>query len=222
MMKQVILFVLLGVAWNTVVAQKYVFKLKGGIINVKDGKVELFSPTDSVTMLLGTEMKDGIFTLSGELDEPGYYVLKVAGVKFPIVMDGENMILYGDYLAPDTKLLKGSSGVKTRLEKDRLYSQTFENQVSDSLDKYYEMTGNGQEPSLEAEQFMMKAIQKASRDWKETLLLFCKEHLGDLYIPLLIMQEMGKDVEWGKRAYEVLTPEVQVSQPGRLLKKMLK
>ena len=220
-MKQVILFVLLGMGWNILSAQKYTFKLNGDIINVKDGKVKLFSPTDSVNVLLGTEMKNCVFTLSGKLNEPGYYILNVAGVKFPIVMDGKDMILYGDYLAPDTKLLKGSPGVKTRLAKDRLYNQIFEEQVSDSLGRYYEMTKNGLNLSMEAEQFMMNAIQKASRDWKEALLQFCKQHPGDLYIPLLIMKEMGKDIEWGKKAYEVLTPEIQASQPGRLLKEML-
>ena len=96
-MKQVILFVLLGMGWNILSAQKYTFKLNGDIINVKDGKVKLFSPTDSVNVLLGTEMKNGVFTLSGKLNEPGYYILNVAGVKFPIVMDGKDMILYGDY-----------------------------------------------------------------------------------------------------------------------------
>ena len=220
-MKQIVLFILLFFSVHVSWAQKYSFTLKGDIINVKDGKVQLFSPVDSVKALLTTEIKNGLFMLTGELEEPGYYVLKVAGVKFPMVMDGKDMILYGDYLAPDTKLLKGSPGVRTRLEKDRLYNQTFERQVSDSLSKYYEMTENGQKPSIEAEQFMMKAIQKASKDWKETLLHFCKQNPGDLYVPLLIMREMGKDVEWGKRAYEVLTPEMQASQPGRLLKGML-
>lgn len=220
-MKQVILFVLLGFVLNTSMAQKYAFKLKGDIINVKDGKVELYSPVDSVNALLSTGMKDGIFTLSGKLEEPGYYILNVAGVKFPVVLDGKDMTLYGDYLLPDTKLLKGSPGVKTRLEKERLYHETFETQVNDSLTKYYRMTENGQKPSAEAEVFMMNAIQKASGSWRDALLEFFKQHPDDLYIPILIVQEMGKNVAWGQKAYDLLTPKVQASQPGRLLKKAL-
>lgn len=220
-MKQVVLFVFLGFVLNTGMAQKYVFKLKGDIINVKDGKVDLYSPTDSVNALLSADMKGGIFVLSGKLDESGYYILNVAGVKFPIVLDGKDMTLYGDYLLPDTKLLKGSPGVKTRLEKDRLYYEIFETQVNDSLIKYYQMTENGQKVSAEAENFMMNVIQKASRDWKKSLLVFFEQHPNDLYVPILIIQEMGKDIAWGQKAYDLLTPNVQASQPGRLLKKAL-
>ena len=130
-MKQVVLFILLSIMAYAASAQKYSFTLKGDIINVKGGKVCLYSPVDSVRALLTTEMKDGLFTLAGELDEPGLYTLDVAGARFAIVLDGREMMLYGDYLEPDTKLLKGSDAVKTRLALDQLHYESFDMVVNE-------------------------------------------------------------------------------------------
>ena len=207
---------------HVVSAQKYSFMLKGDIINVKDGKVLLYSPVDSVKVLLATEMKDGLFTLAGELDEPGLYTLDVAGARFSIVLDGKEMTLYGDYLQPDTKLLKGSPAVKTRLELERLYYENFDMMVNEGLEKYYEMTENEQKQSDQAEEFIGQVIRDASSNWRTHLLEFVKTHPDDLYVPVLLMREVRQGIEWGKKAYEALTPKMQASQPGRLLKEMLK
>lgn len=221
-MRQIILCIVLGVMTHVVSAQKYSFTLKGDIINVKDGKVQLYSPVDSVKALLTTEMKDGLFTLAGELDAPGLYTLNVAGARFSIVLDGKEMILYGDYLQPDTKLLKGSPVVKTRLALDRLYYESFDMMINEALGKYYEMTENGQKQSEEAEKFIGKAIRDAGANWRAHLLDFVKTHPDDLYVPVRLMQEVKRGSDWGKKAYEALTPKMQASQPGRLLKEMLK
>ena len=207
-MKQVVLFILLSIMAHAASAQKYSFTLKGDIINVKDGKVCLYSPVDSVRALLTTEMKDGLFTLAGELDEPGLYTLDVAGARFAIVLDGREMMLYGDYLEPDTKLLKGSD------------YESFDMVVNEGLGKYYEMVEN--EQIEEAEGFIGRVIRDASTNWRTHLLEFVKTHPDDLYIPVRLMEEVKKASEWGKKAYEALTPKIQASQPGRLLKEMLK
>ena len=70
------------------------------------------------------------------------------------------MTLYGDYLEPDTKLLKGSPSVKTRLEKDRLYYQTQELPLQHAIEKFYQMAENGDNLSENADDFMRKNIQK--------------------------------------------------------------
>ena len=219
-MKQVVLFILLSIMAYAASAQKYSFTLKGDIINVKGGKVCLYSPVDSVRALLTTEMKDGLFTLAGELDEPGLYTLDVAGARFAIVLDGREMMLYGDYLEPDSKLLKGSDAVKTRLALDQLHYESFDMVVNEGLGKYYEMIEN--EQIEEAEGFIGQVIRDASANWGTHLLEFVKTHPDDLYVPVRLMEEVKKASEWGKKAYEALTPKIQASQPGRLLKEMLK
>lgn len=220
-MKQMILFVLLGMTLNVAAAQKYFFTLKGDILHAKGGKVELYSPEDSVNVLLCTDIKDGIFTLSGELNEPGYYYLYIAGVKFPILLDGEDMILYGDCWEPDTRLLKGSPGVKTRLALDDLYGKTYQKEVEKASEVYRKMTDDGKKQSNEAEDFINKAVEKAREDWRMCLLDFAKKHPDDLYVPVFVLMEMGDNVAWGKKAHEFLTPEIKASQPGRLLKQRL-
>lgn len=221
-MKQTILFILLGFMLNAALAQKYSFRLKGDIINAEDGKVALYSPADSVHALLRTDIKDGLFALAGKLKEPGYYILDVSGAKFPIILDSKEMTHYGDYLEPDTKLLKGSPSVKTRLEKDRLYYQTQELPLQHAIEKFYQMAENGDNLSENADDFMRKNIQKIHREWEETLLDFVRQHPDDLYIPVLIIQEINTgNIEWGQKAYGLLTPKMQNSQPGRLLKQAL-
>ena len=65
-------------------------------------------------------------------------------------------------------------------------------------------------------------IRDASSNWRTHLLEFVKTHPDDLYVPVLLMREVRQGIEWGKKAYEALTPKMQASQPGRLLKEMLK
>ena len=129
-------------------------------------------------------------------------------------------MLYGDYLEPDTKLLKGSDAVKTRLALDQLHYESFDMVVNEGLGKYYEMIEN--EQIEEAEGFIGQVIRDASANWRTHLLEFVKTHPDDLYVPVRLMEEVKKASEWGKKAYEALTPKIQASQPGRLLKEMLK
>jgi len=44
----------------------------------------------------------------------------------------------------------------------------------------------------------MNVIQKASKDWKDAFLQFCKQHPGDLYIPLDYAGN-GKRYRMGKK-----------------------
>jgi len=110
-------------------------------------------------------MKDGLFTLAGELDEPGLYTLDVAGARFAIVLDGREMMLYGDYLEPDTKLLKGSDAVKTRLALDQLHYESFDMVVNEGLGKYYEMIENEQieEAEHKAKEYQALAVEQAKK-----------------------------------------------------------
>ena len=84
------------------------------------------------------EKRQDYSRLSGEpLMSPTLYMLawREPGA---IVLDGREMMLYGDYLEPDTKLLKGSDAVKTRLALDQLHYESFDMVVNEGLGKYYE------------------------------------------------------------------------------------
>ena len=54
------------------------------------------------------------------------------------------------------------------------------------------------------------------------ILAYVKEHANDLYMPVFIEDQLSEyDYDWGKRGYDLLSPEMQASQPGRLLKEKL-
>lgn len=199
-----------GAAWG----KDYAFALKGDIINAKDGKVELYSPTDSVNPLLSTEIKEGMFFLKGRLEERGYYILNISGVKYPIVLDAREMTLYGNNLQPDTKLLKGSPAVETRLALDKLRQEKYEDKLQEGLQKLLRNEDGVEDNGA----LIGELLASVGEVWTDSLLDFVRSHPGELYVPVYVMREMGNDVELGRRVYDLLSPEIQRSQPGRLLK----
>lgn len=221
MMKQVILLVLLGVLASATTPVGYDFKLRGDIINVNTGNVVLYSPEDTLQVLLSTEMKDGQFVLSGRLVEPGLYLLEIAGQKLPIVLDGSDMTLYADLLELSTKLLKGSPTLKTRLALEKILREKYEQRLNEVVEKYYELTENGKKQSPEAEVYVAKGFKEAGIYRRELIFEFIQQHPNDLYLPVFIREDMGKSYGYGKKAFDLMSPRLQASQPGRLLKKYL-
>lgn len=220
-MKQVILLVLLGMLASAAAPVGYDFKLRGDIINVNTGKVVLYSPEDTLQALLSTEMKDGQFVLSGRLEEPGLYLLEIAGQKLPIVLDGSDMTLYADLLELSTKLLKGSPALKTRLALEKILREKYEQRLNGVVEKYYELTENGKKKSSEAEVYVSNGFKEAWIYRRELIFEFIQQHPDDLYLPVFIREDMGKSLDYGTKAFDLMSPRLQASQPGRLLKKYL-
>lgn len=221
MMKQVILLVLLGILASAATPEGYDFKLRGDIINENTGKVMLYSPEDTLQALLSTDMKDGQFVLSGRLEEPGLYLLEITGQKLPIVLDGSDMTLYADRLGLSTKLLKGSPALKTRLALEKILREKYEQRLNGVVEKYYELTENGEKQSPEAEAYVANGFKEAGIYRRELIFEFIRQHPDDLYLPVFIREDMGKSYDYGKKAFDLMSPRLQASQPGRLLKKNL-
>ena len=221
MMRLLIFAFLLECLACTSAPKGYNFKLKGDFINVDTGKVILLSPGDGARELLSAEMKDGQFLLSGRLEEPGVYKLKVADISFPVILDGEDMSLYTDYLLVDTRFLKGSPATRTRLEVEGMLRENYESKANAILAAYYAKTNNGQNPDPEAKKQANDAL-KVQNEYRARLILdFVKTHSNDLYMPVFIREQMEGNYVWGKEAYELLSAGIRESQPGRVLKEHL-
>lgn len=203
---------------GTAQATNYTFRLQGDIINVNSGTVTLFSPVDPVRVLLTTEMKDGLFTLEGRLEEPGLYTLVIAGKSLPIVLDGKDMILYADYLALDTKLLKGSPAMKTRLALEKELREKYETRLNEMIDSCYQPSDDESGMSRDVNDKIAAGIRECHIFRQQLILAFIREHPDDIYLPVFLLNDMGKNREWTGKAYALLSARCQTSQPGRLLK----
>lgn len=199
----------------------YSFKLKGDFINVDTATVRLFSPGDEPRLLASASMKDGKFLLQGTLAEPGYYIIRVGDRKVGIVLDAPEMFWPSDYMMVDARYLKNSPAMKTQLEILGLIRETYEMPTRALFDEYNVKAGGGNlSPELQKELDELAAQKFAQRG--ELILNYVKEHANNLYMPVFIQDQLVEyDYAWGMRGYELLSPEMQDSQPGRLLKEYL-
>ncbi|MEI3421687.1 MAG: hypothetical protein V8R91_11910 [Butyricimonas faecihominis] len=96
--------------------------------------------------------------------------------------------------------------------------ETYEIPTRALCDDYYEKVGNRNlSPEQEAE--LEKLAEQKFVERGEMILAYVKEHANDLYMPVFIEDQLSEyDYDWGKRGYDLLSPEMQASQPGRLLK----
>lgn len=215
-MKRLIWFIILGCVACGSAPDGYRFKLKGDLINVDTGSVKLSVQS---RVLFSAVMSEGQFVLSGILEEPGIYTLDVAGRKTPIVLDGGDMELITDYLLIDTRYLKGSPAVKTRLDVERMLREEYDPGVNAILTTLAAKTKNGPDPLAQQEADNEMKEQNARR--ARLILDYVKEHPDELYMPVFIREQVNGDYAWGMNAYELLSTRIQSSQPGRLLKAYL-
>lgn len=221
-MKLLIEILLLLLTMQGTKAETYRFRLQGDVIHINAGQVALFSPADSVNALLTAEMSEGLFTLQGRLKEPGLYRLNIAGKWLPIVLDGTDMRLYTDYLEPDTKLLKGSPAIRIRLALERELREKYEARLNEVANAFYASTQEGEGITADAEAQFVAGIRACGDYRKELIREFIKSHPDDLYLPVFMLEEMGKNRAWGREAYELLSPRAKASQPGRLLEEAVR
>lgn len=222
-MKRRIEFMILGIGWLICIAcagkpQGFTFRLKADLINVDTGRVSLWTPGDEPELLLSAQMDAGKFLLAGTLPEPGEYVLKVGEHRVPIVLDAPEMEWYSDFLLLDIRYLKGSPATKSRLAVEDLLREKYQTKVTALTQAYDARTENGQRPDPELEKQTERKLQEYNLYRQQILLEYIRSHSAELYMPVLIREQMNGNYAWGKQAFDLLLPVLQTSQPGRLLK----
>mgnify|MGYP005854460779 FL=1 len=220
-MRLLISLLLIGLIACAEQPKGFTFKLRGDFINVDTATVNVLSPEDEV--LLSTRMKDGKFVLQGTLPGPGYYAIDMGNQrKVKVMLDAPDMYWPSDYNMVDARYVKNSPGTKSMLDILGVVRETYEIPTRALYDEYYEKVGSRNlSPEQEAE--LEKLAGQKFIERGETILAYVKEHANDLYMPVFIEDQLSEyDYDWGKRGYDLLSPEIQASQPGRLLKEMLK
>lgn len=219
-MKLLIGLLLLGLIACAESPKGFTFKLRGDFINVDTATVNVLSPEGGV--LVSANMKDGKFLLQGTLPEPGYYVIKMGEQrKVKIMLDAPDMYWPSDFNVVDVRYLKNSPATRTMLDILGVVRETYEIPTRALYDAYYVKVGS-RDLSPEQEAELDKLAEQKFIERGETILAYVKDHSNDLYMPVFIEDQLSEyDYAWGKRGYELLSPEMQASQPGRLLKEKL-
>lgn len=214
-------FFILGCVACSETPKNFSFKLKGDFINVDTATVQLFSPGEENQLLLSTEMKNGQFVLEGTIPEPGFYAIRIGERKTNIMLDAPEMYWPTDYAMVDVRYLKNSPATKSMLNLFDFLREKYTIPTRTLLSRYECEIENGNDsPELQKKLDDIAAQKFAERG--ELILDYVKEHPNDLYLPVFIMQQISEyDYNWGKKGYDLLAPEIQISQPGRLLKERL-
>lgn len=197
-------------------------QLKGDFINVDTATVALYTLENDPQLLLSTKMEEGKFVLKGTLPEPGNYSIKIGEVRVNIVLDAPELFWPSDYLAVDPRYIKNSPATKTMLDIYGIIREKYKVPTQALQAEYFAKAGEGGTLSAESEKELEEKNHECFLKLGELILDYVKEHPNDLFIPVFIKQQMSEyGYEWGKKGYELLSPEMQVSQPGRMLKEKL-
>lgn len=198
------------------------FQLKGDFINADTATVALYTLEDESRLLLSAKMRDGKFVLKGTLPEPGNYLIKIGDIRTEIVLDAPDMFWPSDYLMADTRYIKNSPATKTLLDVYGLIRERYELPTRALYEEYSAKIGENGALSPELEKELEEKAHENFVQRGELILDYAREHSNDLFMPVFIKEQMsGYDYQWGKKGYELLSPEMQASQPGRLLKAYL-
>lgn len=218
-MKIFFVLLLIGCLACTGKPKGFSFQLRGDFINVDTATVALYTFEDAPQLLLSTEMQDGKFVLKGLLPEPGIYLIEIGGVSTNVVLDAPDLFWPSDYLAIDSRYIKNSPATKTMLEIYGIIHEKYKIPTQVLYAKYFAKAREDGTLSAELEKELKEKNHECFLKLKEFILDYVKEHPNDLFIPVFIRQQMSEyGYEWGKKAYELLSSEMQNSQPGRLLK----
>lgn len=212
----VFLFVLGGCASGE--KDGYDFRLKGNVIYCDATEAGVWE-VDGSAPLLTAPVRDGRFELKGTLPERGEYMLMIGDRNMNILLDGADMELHANYENLTGDFLYGSPAKQAERELHMLLETKY-NRAVDSVVKAY---------SLEAMQTGVQDIDKLGRKVQEMggmrqklIENFIRENAGNIYMPLAIENYMGDNPVWGKELFELVTPEIRQSLPGRLLDEKLK
>ena len=196
-------------------SSRYQFSLKGNIEGVKYGTVFLMTPGDSSIVLYKTDLEGGKFELKGELDEPRQVILKVNRRQTYFFMDGTNMEISCPYSALSDKYIKGSPANDLAAEYDKLAQEGYYKEFNQLMNEYKELLDAGDQKA--ADEKMTQALKMDDKRFELTR-NFVKQHPDNMYSAYISGIVKEESYEKGKELYDLLTPKIQASFYGRLLK----
>lgn len=205
-MRLVVIAIWLYCAWGCSETGGYCFTMKGRVPGMKYGTV-FIRANDSESRVLATADLDNYeFTLKGELEEPGCYVLQVNDKKMTVLLDGQDLVAE---FSNSTHLnnLKGSPA-----------QDCFRKYEMEMGKKASEMSGN----NVNVENIFSFETQDRLQQmrFKETC-IFIGENPDNIASAYIALTEMKNDYDKGIKMYNLLSERVKQLEIGKTLKRKL-
>lgn len=214
-MRLFIIFLVIGCISCTR-SSRYPFCLKGDIDGIKYGKAFLITPGDSAKVLFTTDLDQGKFEIKGELDEPRQVILKINRRQTYFFMDGKDMVISCPYISLSDKYLKGSPANDLSAVYNQLIQKGYYQEFNILLGEYKELSEAGNQKG--ADEKMTQALKMEDKRFELTR-EFVSRHPDNIFSAYIADLVKGESYEKGKALYDLLTPEIQNSLYGQLLKK---
>lgn len=196
-------------------SSRYQFCLKGNIDGVKYGKAFLMTPGDSSKILFSADLEGGKFEMNGELDEPQQVVLKVNRKQFYFFMDGKEMEIICPYISLNNSYLKGAPANDLSQEYGELMQTGYYQEFNELFGEYKELLAAGD--TLNADEKMTQALKLEDKRFELTR-EFVSRNPDNIFSAYMADVVKGESYEKGKVLFDLLTPEIQESLYGKLLK----
>ena len=196
-------------------SSRYQFSLEGDLEGVKYGKVFLIAPGDSSKILFSTDLDKGKFEIKGELDEPRQVILKVNRRQTYFFMDGKKMEIACPSGSLSDKYLKGSQANDWAAMYDKLMQKGYYQEFNSLIGEYKELLDAGDQKK--ADDKMTQALEMEDKRFELTR-EFVSQHPDNIFSAFVSDVVKGESYEKGKTLYDLLTPTIQNSLYGQLLK----
>ena len=202
-MRLVIIAIWLYCAWGCSEAGGYCFTMKGRVPGMKYGTVFIRTNDAESRVLASADLDNYEFSLKGELEEPGGYVLQVNDNRTTVLLDGQEMVaefLEGAFL----KHLKGSP-------------------AQNCFEKYEMEMGEKAEEYLEKDLFSFKTeVQDKFQQLRfKATCSFIEENQDNIASAYIALTEMKNDYDKGIKMYDLLSERVKRLEIGKTLKRKL-
>lgn len=194
---------------------RFPFSIKGNIDGIRYGKAFLLTAGENRKVLFETEIEEGKFDLSGVLDEPGRYVLKVNRMLFNFFLDGHKMNIHCPYRELSNKYLTGSPANDLEAVYNKLLRENFYLQQNKLMEEYKQAYAAEETELMDTKLSEVLGLEKKRFELTRD---FVKEHPDNIYSAYISDIVKGDSHEKGKELYDLLSDGNKARYFGRLLK----
>ena len=194
-------------------ADPYQFSIEGKIEGMNEGQFAILS-VDKEELAV-TEIRNGAFYLTGELKEPGQYLIRVNESSFYCFLDGIKMNFSGTYKQLTSDNLQGSPSQDLYETYYKMIAERLGNKMNEELGLYRAALQKGDTVLADQKINLILKMEEQRYFITKEFIETNRDNIFSAYIADVVKDD---SYEKGKIYYEILTPTIQQSYFGKALK----
>jgi len=210
------LFLALLLLPTLVFGQSKGFVINGNIKGLADGEARLVHPQDQKMTIASGQAKEGVFTISGSVPEPGLYFLVLHGEQpIYVYLENSNMQVTGTKTGIKSLKIEGSAAHKDFDQFQKVFNPLFAeiNVAASNL----QQSGY---PNKEAEMRRYDSLVKRIQSEVESFVAQKKSSYVSPFV-ILVTSQLTEDPSVLKNYFEMLDAPVRQSAMGRNLQQVI-